>query len=112
MLHRYGKFHLTVFVWITAIVLPAMALAHTEPVAQSQQNKANAVSEGRGDVTKLEVGKPIEREMKGGEAHVYGIKLAVGQYLSAIVDQRGIDVKVMVTGPDGKQIFECDNESR
>ena len=57
----------------------------------------------------LELGKPIERELAGGQSHSYQITLAAGQYLHAVVDQRGIDVVVRVFGPDGKQILEVDS---
>src|SRR5262249_46100465 len=56
----------------------------------------------------LTLGVPIERELAGGETHAYQVTLSVGQYLHAVVDQRGIDVVVKVFGPDGKQIIEVD----
>ena len=42
----------------------------------------------------LEQGKPIERELAGGQQHSYQIALAEGQYASVVVEQRGIDVAV------------------
>ena len=44
------------------------------------------------EALELVPGKPIEREMKGGEAHSYRITVAAGQYVHVVVDQRGIDV--------------------
>jgi CHAT domain-containing protein/lipopolysaccharide biosynthesis regulator YciM len=81
------------------------------PVERSQEAKLDASQQAQNpsDVRKLEVGKPIEREMKGGESHTYEIELQSGQYLNAVVDQRGIDVVVTVIGPDGKQIMEVDS---
>jgi CHAT domain-containing protein len=64
------------------------------------------------EILTLEAGKPIEREMAGGQKHFYQIALTEGQYLNAIVEQRGIDVVVRCLGPDGKQIAEFDSESR
>src|SRR5215475_9440611 len=58
----------------------------------------------------LELGKPIERELAGGQSHAYQITLAAGQYLDVVVEQRGIDVVATLSGPDGKQIAEFDNE--
>jgi tetratricopeptide (TPR) repeat protein len=55
------------------------------------------------------VGKPIGREMKGGQSHTYEITLAVGQYLHVVVDQRGIDAVVRLHAPDGKQLMEVDS---
>jgi tetratricopeptide (TPR) repeat protein len=60
----------------------------------------------------LELGKPIERELAGGQSHAYQITLAAGQYLNVIVEQRGIDVVARLQGPDGKLIFEFDSELR
>src|SRR5262249_53427429 len=61
------------------------------------------------EVRKLEAGKPIERELKGGEAHTYEIALATGQYLDVVVEQKGIDVVVRVIAPDGKPLKEVDS---
>src|SRR5438552_2861108 len=61
------------------------------------------------DMRQLEQGKPIERELAGGEVHAYSIQLKSGQFLSVIVDQRGIDVAVALLGPDGKQIEAIDS---
>src|SRR5262249_24582260 len=63
-------------------------------------------------VRRLEPGKPIERELAGGQSHTYQLTLADGQYVNLVVDQRGIDVVVKLFGPDGKAIMEFDSESR
>jgi len=57
----------------------------------------------------LELSKPIERELKGGEVHAYHITLTTGQYLHIVVEQRGIDVVVTLLGPNGKQLAEVDS---
>jgi len=54
-------------------------------------------------------GKPIERELRGGEAHSYAVHLNAGQFLEVVVDQRGIDVVVTLSGPDGKTLIEVDS---
>src|SRR5262249_47180620 len=56
----------------------------------------------------LEPGKPIERELAGGEAHSYQLKLAAGQYARVFVDQRRINVAVSAFDPDGKKLVEAD----
>jgi len=63
------------------------------------------------EIGELEQGKPIERELAGGEVHAYSIQLTAGQFLSVVVDQRGIDVVVSLFGPDGKQLIEVDSPS-
>ena len=61
------------------------------------------------DSAKLPVLAPIERELKGGEMNAYRISLTAGQFLHGVVEQRNIDVVVVVLGPDGKQISESDS---
>jgi CHAT domain-containing protein/Tfp pilus assembly protein PilF len=60
------------------------------------------------EIRQLEIGKPIERELRGGQSHVYEIQLSAGQYLSAVIEQRGIDVAITVMGTDGKPLIEAD----
>jgi CHAT domain-containing protein/Tfp pilus assembly protein PilF len=57
----------------------------------------------------LELGKPIERELAGEQTHSYQLTLVAGQFLHLVVDQRGIDVVVIVYGPDGKKLVEVDS---
>ena len=61
------------------------------------------------DIRFLKLGEPVERELKGGESHSYRARLEAGQYLKVVVEQRGIDVVVRLSGPDGKQIAEVDS---
>lgn len=80
--------------------------------ALPQQPQQNAGAQKAQDVVVLEPGKPIEREMAGGQSHTYRITLAKGQYLNVVLDQRGIDVVVQLLAPDGKQVAEFDSEIR
>jgi len=59
----------------------------------------------------LEPGKPVERELAGSEVHSYQFTLTSGQYLHVAVDQAGIDVVVVLRGPDGMQLVEMDGLS-
>jgi CHAT domain-containing protein/Tfp pilus assembly protein PilF len=61
---------------------------------------------------RLEPGKPIERELAADASHSYQIALDAGQYANLVVDQRGVNVVVQLSGPDGEQIMEFDSESR
>jgi CHAT domain-containing protein/Tfp pilus assembly protein PilF len=54
-------------------------------------------------------GSPVERELSGGQAHVYLLRLEAGQFLDLVVDQHGIDVEVLLTGPDGKLLEQVDS---
>ncbi|HXM49219.1 MAG TPA: CHAT domain-containing tetratricopeptide repeat protein [Pyrinomonadaceae bacterium] len=52
---------------------------------------------------------PQERELKGGETHSYRVPLTSGQFFYALVDQKGIDVAIVLSGPDGHKLAETDS---
>ena len=54
----------------------------------------------------LEAGKPVEREIAGGQSHFYQISLAAGQFVRFRLEQRAIDAALTLTAPDGKQMVE------
>ncbi len=54
-------------------------------------------------------GATFERDLKGGEVHSFRVSLVGGQFLHALVEQRGIDVVVTAFGPDGKHLFGVDS---
>src|SRR5215472_10829290 len=78
------------------------------PQASTQASATRDVEE----VITLELGKPLEREIVGGEKHSYQIALARGQYASVLVEQRGVDVIVKSFGIDSKLLAEFDSENR
>jgi CHAT domain-containing protein/Tfp pilus assembly protein PilF len=55
---------------------------------------------------KLELDKPIERDLTEGQSHSYQITLAPGQYVKLVVSPRSINVGLALFGPNGKQIAE------
>ena len=57
----------------------------------------------------FEAGKPIERELKGGENHSYRISLNSGQFLNLAAEQKGIDLVLNLFAPDGKKLLEIDS---
>jgi CHAT domain-containing protein/tetratricopeptide (TPR) repeat protein len=59
-------------------------------------------------IQRLEVNRPIEGEMRGGETHFYEINFIVGQYVRLVVEQKGIDVVVTLWDPNHTQIVEVD----
>jgi CHAT domain-containing protein/Tfp pilus assembly protein PilF len=71
---------------------------------------ARRAAQSAQETDSLEPGKPIERELSGGQSHSYKITMISGQYLQVVVDQRGIDVVVALFAPDGKKIAEVDSE--
>ncbi len=59
---------------------------------------------------KLEEKRPAQRELEKGQTHSYRIKLREGEFLRIAVEQKSIDVITSLTGPDGKEILEVNNQ--
>jgi CHAT domain-containing protein len=79
------------------------------PPAQASASEGG-VAPGAQESISLEPGKPVERELSGGQSHSYKITMISGQYLHIVVEQRGIDVSVALFTPEGKKIGEVDGE--
>jgi tetratricopeptide (TPR) repeat protein len=60
------------------------------------------------EVTRLEPGRTIDREMQAGQSHIYGLTLQAGQFLRVIAEQKGINVLLVLSAPDEKQVAEAD----
>jgi len=60
----------------------------------------------------LELNKPIERGLSGGQSHAYQVQLPAGQYIRLVIEQRGIDLEAKLIGPDGKLIIKFDADFR
>ncbi|HZF40270.1 MAG TPA: tetratricopeptide repeat protein, partial [Blastocatellia bacterium] len=58
------------------------------------------------DAQKLAPGAPVERDLSGGQAHDYRIALEAGQGIRIEVEQRGVDVILTLSGPDGKELLK------
>jgi len=50
-----------------------------------------------------------ERPLSAGETQSYRLTLTSGQFFYALVEQKEIDVKVILFGPDGQQISDTDS---
>ena len=78
------------------------------PGSTSNQTSTGSVASGQreNDATELELGKPIEREIAGGQRHDYQVSLTSGQFLHAVVEPSVVPVTVTLSGPDGEQIMK------
>jgi len=112
--YRSWAAHCGLVLFISLLLAWIQAVSPASSAGKEAQAKAGADSPAQVDqeVRRLEPGKPIERELAGGQSHSYQITLAAGQYLKLVVEQRGIDVVVKLFGVDGKQITEFDSEIR
>lgn len=97
---KSNGFH-PLFFWLIIFSFLRLVSAQSEPQTNAEE------------IIKLESEKAFEREFApGAEKHFYQIDLSAGQYLSVIVEQRGVDVTVNLLGIDGKSLMQFDNDYR
>jgi hypothetical protein len=95
----------TVFATCIAVLLSAPLMLEpcgTAGIAFAQGQESPSRTQDGKDGLLLEAGKPIERELAGGQAHYYRIIVEAGQYLHLVVEQREIGVVVALYGPDDR----------
>lgn len=61
------------------------------------------------DTAGLQPGRPLRRDLKAGERHLYQLNLPATHFIHVLVAQHGIDVVVALIGPDGKVLSEVDS---
>ena len=83
----------------------AMTPALRWPSAQSSPAQTGACEA-------IPFGTAIDREMSGGEKHCFSFNLEAGQFVQAVVEQRGIDVIVTISGKDGEPLNSADRINR
>ncbi|HEX4496063.1 MAG TPA: CHAT domain-containing protein [Thermoanaerobaculia bacterium] len=59
----------------------------------------------------LKEGLVVERDLRGGETHVYPVDLQAGQFLRVKVQEQGIDVEVVLLDPQGAFVTGADSLS-
>src|SRR5882724_6754333 len=99
-------------IFIISLVSVLMFSLHSisPVVAQTATtSSSDRVTNQTQDALNLPTLSDIERELKGGETHSYRITLTSGQFLHALVEQKGIDVVVGLLDPSGKQIALADS---
>jgi tetratricopeptide (TPR) repeat protein len=67
-------------------------------------------SQNEQDVATLQAGTMIERQLSRGEEHRYRLALTAGEYVSVIVEQRGMDVTIQTRGTDEGAIADFQEE--
>jgi CHAT domain-containing protein/tetratricopeptide (TPR) repeat protein len=102
-----AAFIINLLIWVGLSVSPSLWPRPALVQASAGDRKA---AQSAQEADSLEPGKPIERELSGGQSHSYKITMTSGQYLQVVVDQRGIDIAVALFTPDGKKISEIDSE--
>lgn len=89
ILSAYLKILLPVFIFITSVT-----------TAFSQE-----------DVSPLVLNQPLEREIKGGEKHVFAVQIGANQTARVRVEQKGTDVSLTALNPAGFRFIETESPS-
>jgi CHAT domain-containing protein/tetratricopeptide (TPR) repeat protein len=100
----------------TAVIPPLLALgligSSLSPLSQ-QPVSANGTSERQTqipanspEITTLELGKPIERELAGGQRHIFHVALAEGQVAAIVIQHAGFDLALRWMDAQGTVIIE------
>jgi tetratricopeptide (TPR) repeat protein len=90
------------------LVTPQVNAYPMHKLAQVSTDSGRATPNNQ-NLPRLELGKPIERQLAGNEVHSYQMSVQAGQYLHVVVQQRGINVVVTLFGPDAKPLARSDS---
>jgi CHAT domain-containing protein/Tfp pilus assembly protein PilF len=83
--------------------------SHT-PLIQTSASQANATTDSAQEIVTLESGKPVEREISGGQKQIYQLTLTGGQYALITVEQRSIDLTAHLFAADGQLVADIDSQ--
>ena len=82
----------------SALAFAATSFLHSSATPGKSFSSFAAQNESR----LLSQGQPVQDTLKGGDTRAYHVVLQAGDFLHVVADQRGIDVVLAVSGPDGK----------
>jgi CHAT domain-containing protein/Tfp pilus assembly protein PilF len=80
---------------------PSIATCATQNTAAEHAVSSATVQTPPVEITELKPGKPIDRELTGGEKHGYQLSLAVGQLASIAIEHPGIDFTMRLLDGQG-----------
>src|SRR5277367_1942610 len=94
--------------WLSATLLSVSTLAFaiatpTSPATPPHQSQSTT-SQSESKPIPLEPGKPLDRELQGGEKHSYEFRMQPGLFLHAVVEQLGIHVALTLYAPDARPL--------
>jgi CHAT domain-containing protein/tetratricopeptide (TPR) repeat protein len=96
--------HLT----ISLALLSSLASINHSSFAQSlpPQTRQGAGAQSTQEMGVLEPGKPVERELAGGQSHSYKVPLIEGQFMQVAVKWRGVQTLATLSSPDGRRLAQ------
>ena len=94
---------------VLSLSLNASQLAATNGMAMHAWRGGTALRAQSGDARSLVVGETVEREIRGGETHLFGVQLEAGQYARLVLRRQGVDLLVTVAAPDRRTVTTHEN---
>lgn len=70
---------------------------------------ARGQNEAESSAVPLPAGEPVSRAINIGETHHYRVTLAAGEFLQVRVEQKGVDIKLRLSAPDGALLTQMDS---
>jgi CHAT domain len=89
-----------------------MLLAEGSDRPRALAQESRGARPGAAEARELTPEAPVESALAGGETHAYRITLASGQFLRVVVEQRGLDLVMVVFGPDGRQVAKAEKKNQ
>ena len=80
-------------------------------LVSSLQARAQEPAPAAEPPTPLQPGRTVEREINAREVHRFRIALDSGSLVRVALTQRGIDLVVLIVGPDGAELAEVDSSA-
>jgi len=92
------------------VLLFVVQLIHSSNAQTPSGRETRSEKDTTGTSILLEVNKPIENTIIGGNTQSYGISASAGALISVSLDQQGIDIAETVLKPDGSLLADFDSE--
>ena len=86
-----------------------LALCASQPLVLVSRAAAHAAQTSAEAARSLTQGAVIERALGRDERHRFTIDLAAGDFLHAVIDQRGLDVEIHLLAPDANRLIVSDS---
>ncbi len=92
------------------VVIRGLALLLVAILAAAQQPQTAPTATIR-QAGELDLHRPVERDLGPGQADLFTVEAAAGQFLHVVADQKGLDVLLRIVDPEGKVLVTADRPS-
>jgi CHAT domain-containing protein len=92
--------------WLMAARLLLVGVALAFAALPRAAAGVSSLRASQNEISPLEYGRPVERELAGGQTHTYQLSLQSNQYIRIAVEQKGVDVTLTLFGPDEQRLGE------